>query len=1314
MGPQEISDGVPMTDFGKEQFNTPIGDGKLAACYKEKRSMYVTARNLSMTVGSEKKGDLKTILSDLNFFLKPGSMVLVLGSPGCGKTSVFKALSQQTHSETVTGNLLFNGKLANPDTHHRDVSYVVQEDHHMAPFTVRETFKFSADLQMKEGTTEEEKIERVDYILKTLDLERQQDTVVGNEFLRGVSGGQKKRVTIGVEMVKDSGLFLMDEPTTGLDSTTSLSLVTDFKDMVIRNEMSCLIALLQPGIEITKLFDFLMVLNEGHMVYFGPLNDAIGYFEGLGFKLPTHHNPAEFFQEIVDEPELYCEGEPPLRGAEEFAEAYKKSAIYQSIISDLDNNIPDPKIYKDSEGSSRYPTSLNYQVHLTSLRAFKMLISNPVAVRMRVIKSIVMGLILGSLFYGLDATQTDGNNRSGLIFFSLLFIVFSGMGAISVLFEQREVFYVQKDGKYYDTMAFFLSLIFAEIPISVIETVIFTTLVYWMCGLQANAEKFIYFVLLNFVADISFQSFFKMVSAFSPTHTIAAVLAPAILAPFLLFSGFMAPKPSIPGWWIWIYWISPIKYGFEGLMSNEHHGLDYHCDPFELVPYPNTENFTVPVAEGGWGGIQACPITEGDQFLDQLGMPQNNWFKWIDLAIVAAFGIGFSILMYIFLKFIHYDHRATDATPEKAKKKKEKKHKVKEHKIEVKQKKAAKIKKEIPIGCYMQWKNLVYEVDIKKDGKKQKLRLLNEINGYVKPGMLLALMGPSGAGKSTLLDVLANRKTGGHTLGEILINGSPRTKFFTRTSAYVEQFDVLPPTQTVRESILFSAANRLPASMSMEEKTKFVDNILETLHLVKIANKEIGHGDAGLSLSQRKRVNIGIELASDPQLLFLDEPTSGLDSSAALKVMELIKKIASSGRSVICTIHQPSTSIFKKFDHLLLLKRGGETVYFGPTGEMSSTVLGYFEQHGLVCDTLKNPADFILDVTDDVIETTLNGEPYNFQPVESYKVSQLNMDLMAKIDEGVMPAGTPVAEFHGKYSSTIGTQFRELFKRSWLAQVRRISNIRTRLMRSIFLGVVLGTLFVQMDNDQENIYNRVSILFFSLMFGGMSGMSSIPIVNEERGVFYREQSSGMYRIWIYILAFVITDLPWVFLSAVLYTIPCYFISGLNLGTSGAPFFYHTFVSFTTYLNFSLLAMTFAVVFPTDEVAHALGGVCLSLASLFAGFMIPPGSIPKGWKWFYDLDPITYPLEIFMVNEFDGLEIGCPGNKGAVPLQLPTGNGSETIIKYFCPVQSGNQILDRYEMRKADLYLNLTVIFGYVIFFILCVYIALRFIRHQTK
>eukprot|EP01133_Synstelium_polycarpum_P008978 gene8978-10529_t len=1313
MAPPDLNDhGVDMAEMSSSVSITTSQD------QPRKTGMYVTARNMTSTVGIAKKGTEKNILTDLNFFLKPGSMVLMLGSPGCGKTAVMKALADQMLDERITGSLLFNGKAPNSNTHHRDVSYVVQDDHHMAPFTVKETFKFSADMQMKEGTTEEQKNERVDYILKTLGLEKQRDTVVGNEFLRGISGGQKKRVTIGVELVKDSSMYLMDEPTTGLDSTTSLELMKHIKETVTKDNISCMISLLQPGIEVTKLFDFLMVLADGHMAYFGPMNSAISYFEGLGFKLPSHHNPAEFFQEIVDEPELYYigDGEPPLRGPAQFAEAYKNSDIYRQIIHDLDNNHPDPSLYKDSSHLQTYPTALAYQIQLTSIRAFKMLVSNPVVVRMRIMKSIVMGLILGSLFWNLGETQTDGNNRSGLIFFALLFVFFGGFGAITVLFEQRNVFYIQKSGKYYQTFAFFLSLIFSELPISSLETVIFSTLVYWMCGLQANGGKFIYFLLMVLASDLSSQSFFKMVSTFSPNATMASVIAPGILSPFILFAGFMIGKPSIPNWWIWMYWISPIHYSFEGLMSNEHHGQSYGCTPSELVPNIHDPRFNQTFANGGFGQptVQLCPITNGDMFLKGLGMQENGWFKWVDLAIVCAFAIIFSVLMYYFLLKIQFDERASNPEADKRQAKRQKKlAAAREAKIKVKSNKMAKVKKEIPIGCYMQWSDLTYEVDIKKDGKKERLRLLDGINGYVKPGMLLALMGPSGAGKSTLLDVLAARKTGGHTKGNILINGEERTEFFTRTSAYVEQLDVLPPTQTVREALQFSAKTRLPQQMSLQEKFDFVENILETLSLLKIANRQIGAGEAGLSLSQRKRVNIGIELASDPQLLFLDEPTSGLDSSAALKVMNLIAKIAASGRSVICTIHQPSTSIFKQFDHLLLLKRGGETVYFGPTGPGSSIVLEYFAAQGLICDPLKNPADFILDVTEEVVNFEVDGVAHSFQPVQVYKDSQLNADLKAVIDGGVMPAGTPVAHFHGKYSSSMMTQFRELFKRAWLAQVRRIANLRTRLGRSFLLGIIIGTLFLQMDKNQAGIYNRTSILFFSLVFGGMAGMGSIPIVNAERSVFYREQSSGMYRVWIWLLTFIMTDTPWIFLSALVYTIPVYFISGLTTSPNGAPFFYHTFISFTTYFNFALVAMLFAMILPNDEIAHAMGGVLLSITSLFAGFMIPPASIPSGWKWFYHLDFIKYPLSIFMVNEFKDLDFGCDSDE-LVPIPVYYTNGTIEGFQPLCPITHGSQVLARVEMEEKDMYSNIGIIFGYSVFFAALCYIALRTIRHQIK
>ncbi|EGG18232.1 ABC transporter G family protein [Cavenderia fasciculata] len=1555
-------------------------DAKALTIDNSKPGMYVTARNLTVQVDDEKTKAPKAILKDLNFFLKPGTLTLLLGTPGCGKTTLMKTLANQNHNETISGTLRFNGKPANDLTHHRDVCYVVQEDLHMPSLSVKETLQFSADLQMNEKTTKDEKKKHIDQLLQILQLEKQADTVVGNQFLRGISGGQKKRVTIGVEMVKsEAKLYLMDEISTGLDSCTTLEIVKALKEKVQRDNIACIVSLLQPGSEITKLFDFLMILSAGHMVYFGPNSSAIKYFESYGFKLPLQHNPAEFYQEIVDEPELYYpdskkkreksvaeqwfmsmaiintensvrfedaaadeDDDVPLRGTFEFAETYKESSICRYILAELDNRQPqvNQTLYRDSSHLTEYPTSIARQIYLVTKQEFTMMKSNPALIRTRLISHLVMGLILGSLYWQLSTYQTDGQNRSGLLFFALTFIIYGGFAAIPVLFESRDIFYIQRDGRYYTSLSFFLSKLIAITPLSFIESFIFSVLVYWMCGLQKDAGKFIYFVLMIFATNMQTQTFFRMISTFCPSAIIAAIVGPGIIAPLILFSGYMIAPKNIPGWWIYLYWISPIHYEFEGLMSNEHHGLAYHCAPHEMVPPLAHPLLNQTFEMGGFQGNQVCPLTGGDQFLNDLGMPQNDWFKWIDLLIVFGFCFVCSAIMYLCMDRLHFNSkvRASDSVDRKRvgrlqrqrnqfEQKKAYRQSVQVYQTQVElchqlhkrgtldqgrleqlivqqeqvnrdYKNATQIKlkveepKEVPrfrassessenrlVGCYVQWKNLSYEVDIKKDGKKQRLRLLDNINGFVKPGMLLALMGPSGAGKSTLLDVLANRKTGGHIKGEILINGKPRDEYFKRISGYVEQFDVLPPTQTVREAIQFSARTRLPAHKTDQKKMRFVESILDALNLLKIANRSIGLQD-GLSLAQRKRINIGIELAADPQLLFLDEPTSGLDCSGALKVMKLIKRISNSGRSVICTIHQPSTLIFKQFDHLLLLKKGGETVYFGQTGENSKTVLNYFARYGLICDSLKNPADFILEVTDESVlklkldeiklenekekeiekiemeiemdqgkiekpniiislppnemipisptilsnssnnsdnnnsigsssnissledeqqeiatkeilniistindsceddeeeveknitidnnnnnsslsELKINSEttnemiklndnaeksfkmlvfkldqeeekkkrtlskrtftnPYffgptmtleDYHPVRSFLESDSNKELLEIIDGNLMPDDVVVQKYDQIFASTMKIQFTQLLIRSWLGLVRRRTFIFSRIGRCFLVGIVFGTLFLQMELNQTGIYNRSSLLYFSLMLGGMIGLGIIPIVTTERGVFYRENASGMYRVWIYLFTFIITDIPWIFLSALAYTIPTYFLAGFTLQPNGQPFFYNLLLIFTAYLNFSLFCTFLGCLLPD---ADAVGGAVISVLSLYAGFLILPGSIPKGWKWFYHLDFLKYHLESLMINEFKDLEFTCPDNKGAVPILV---DPILMKIQYFCPTPLGQYELDRLQLNTENEYLNLAVIFSFSIFFIISIYFTLRFIKHQIK
>ena len=229
--------------------------------------------------------------------------------------------------------------------------------------------------------------------------------------------------------------------------------------------------------------------------------------------------------------------------------------------------------------------------------------------------------------------------------------------------------------------------------------------------------------------------------------------------------------------------------------------------------------------------------------------------------------------------------------------------------------------------------------------QETRLQLLKGVTSTFKPGVLTALMGVSGAGKTTLMDVLAGRKTGGYIEGDIRVSGFPKKQeTFARISGYCEQTDIHSPQITVRESLIFSAFLRLAKEVSKEEKMMFVEQVMELVELVDLRDAIVGiPGVTGLSTEQRKRLTIAVELVANPSIIFMDEPTSGLDARAAAIVMRAVRNTVDTGRTVVCTIHQPSIDIFEAFDELLLMKRGGQVIYSGPLGRNSHKIVEYFE-----------------------------------------------------------------------------------------------------------------------------------------------------------------------------------------------------------------------------------------------------------------------------------------------------------------------------------------------------------------------------------
>eukprot|EP01133_Synstelium_polycarpum_P008985 gene8985-10539_t len=1239
-----------------------------------KTGMYVSAKNLSFYVKAKAprkapESDKKTyLLNDLNFSIEPGRMVLLMGAPASGKSVLLKVLANRLGKGKSEGELLFNGHEVNESTHQKDTIYVAQEDKHIALLTVKETLDFSAQCNMGSEVNSAVKEERVNLILSQLGLSHTKNTIIGNEFFRGISGGQKRRVTIAAEFTKCPNLILMDEPTTGLDSATAFAVCSKVKTIATEAKASAIISLLQPSPELTTLFDDVLLLGEkGKLVYFGPRDELIPYFQSIGLQ-PLEDQPlAEFMQEVVEDPHKYLitknESNSPVQSALVLDAIFKQSKNYQQSLDDIATLIPSDAKVQDSSTMTTFRSPMWYEIKLCMERHLKIMKIMRMQYMVRFVQAIFMGLVIGSLFVNLGDTQADGRNRFGLLYFAMVLHIWTCIGCVEEFYTMRSIFYDQKDGKYYRVFPYWLSLVVTKIPISLIEAFLFSTCCYWLAGFRARADSFILFVLLLAAVNLTAQSVFQAVSALCESQLVTSMVTPAVVILFMVFSGFMLPEPQIPNWWIWMYYLSPLKYVLDGIGSNEMHGLKFRCTDDELVP-----PMSIP-----FNGTRVCPMTTGDDFLHTFGMSENYYFRWVDLAITIGFALFFFALFFYGVKYVKHE------TKKPPKNLIERKSKVRKDKKKV-------IAKHTMKGCYMTFDNLGYTVEAKRKnvdtGKNETvtLPLLANIDGYVKPGMM-ALMGPSGAGKSTLLDVLAKRKNAGIISGNVRVNGMALEEVnLTRFTGYVEQQDILSANLTVKEAIEFSCHCRLPSSYAQADRTRLIEEILSVLSLTKLANTKIGSNPTnGISLATRKKVSIGIELASDPHLLFLDEPTSGLDSSAALKVMNCVRNIALTGRTVICTIHQPSQEIFEQFDQLLLLSKG-KPIYFGETGDASRTVLDFFARQGHVIEPDRNPSDFILEIA----ESKTHGDP-----IEQYAAS-LEAQQAREAIPTVVPQNIELPVYKSRYSAPLTMQMYCLTKRAYLNHVRRPTTIMIRFLRSLIPALVVGTMFLRLDSDQPGARNKISMIFLGFLFGGMASIAKIPLVIEDRAIYYREFSAGTYPSILYILAGFITDLPLTIMTAFFYWIPFFWLTGMDPGDNGWKFFFSLAVYLLVVLCYDTLSTVFALTLPTIPIATLMCGMGLNFLGLFGGFFIPKPNIPNGWIWMHYLAFTRYGLETLAVTELKGQTFNCPNNEGAFDL----GGG-----KFICPIQKGEQMIERYGFEPDRQYYNLLILAGYNVAFV---------------
>ncbi|CAB78565.1 ABC transporter like protein [Arabidopsis thaliana] len=904
----------------------------------------------------------------------------------------------------------------------------------------------------------------VDAYMKILGLDICADTRVGDATRPGISGGEKRRLTTGELVVGPATTLFMDEISNGLDSSTTFQIVSCLQQLAHIAEATILISLLQPAPETFELFDDVILMGEGKIIYHAPRADICRFFEEFGFKCPERKGVADFLQEIMskkDQEQYWCHRDKPYSyiSVDSFINKFKESNLGLLLKEELSKPFNKSQTRKDGLCYKKYSLGKWEMLKACSRREFLLMKRNSFIYLFKSALLVFNALVTMTVFLQVGATTDSlhGNYLMGSLFTALFRLLADGLPELTLTISRLGVFCKQKDLYFYPAWAYAIPSIILKIPLSPRGQKVLPAVPYLI-----YIQPFLCINVSRYCGNLSHNYCFH--NHWSYFHIGSLII-----------------------WWL--------RYSKIGLRNDK---ISFH--------------------------------------------------------IFRLFFIGKIILPFK------------------------------------------------PLTVTFQ--NVQYYIETPQGKTRQ---LLSDITGALKPGVLTSLMGVSGAGKTTLLDVLSGRKTRGIIKGEIKVGGYPKVQeTFARVSGYCEQFDIHSPNITVEESLKYSAWLRLP--YNIDSKTKNVRNytlktnrlkeielvkeVLETVELDDIKDSVVGlPGISGLSIEQRKRLTIAVELVANPSIIFMDEPTTGLDARAAAIVMRAVKNVAETGRTVVCTIHQPSIDIFETFDELILMKNGGQLVYYGPPGQNSSKVIEYFE---------------------------------NKMVVEQLSSASL---------------GSEALRFPSQFSQTAWVQLKACLWKQHYSYWRNPSHNITRIVFILLDSTLCGLLFWQKAEDINNQQDLISIfgsMYTLVVFPGMNNCAAvINFIAAERNVFYRERFARMYSSWAYSFSQVLIEVPYSLLQSLLCTIIVYPTIGYHM--SVYKMFWSLYSIFCSLLIFNYSGMLMVALTPNIHMAVTLRSSFFSMLNLFAGFVIPKQKIPKWWIWMYYLSPTSWVLEGLLSSQYGDVD-----------------------------------------------------------------------------
>ncbi|KAL5334955.1 ABC-2 type transporter-domain-containing protein [Aspergillus crustosus] len=1217
----------------------------------------------------------RELIRDFTGVLRSGEIMLVLGRPGAGCSTFLRTIAGHHASYLgVTGSIDYSGlSLEDVKKYYRgQVAYVPEDDVHFPTLNVRQTLEFA--LQSKTPKRHRDKIPRyLEIYGRVFGMTHTMDTLVGNEYIRGVSGGERKRISIIESLATDSSVMCWDNSTRGLDASSALDYTRSLRIMTDTCGKATLMTLYQASDAIYDLVDKVLILDEGRMLYQGPAHEAKAYFQDLGYECGEMQTVSDFLTSItVPERRKFRSGweHRAPKGSIELEEAFRKSSAFKKIQGEVLNYDDqgfggknraeshagtDPGSLDDFKKALRtdksrfvsskspYTISLFRQVVLCAKRQLWQIKGHMSPLYIKIISSVIYGLLIGSMFYNQPQTTDGMYSRGGVIFYSSILLAWLQMSELEEAMQGRDILTRQKKFAFVRPSAVCLARVITDVFIAALLAFLYLVVVYFLSGLKLDAGAFFIDFLFIYMCTISLTANFRLFAAASANFEVALRYTGFVVLLCIVFGGYVLSVDKMMAdvpWVGWIAYITPALYTYESMMVAEFHNTNFTCADLSVVPsgpsYSDIAYQTCAYA----GSQMGSTVVNGDDYLAaKYGFYFSN--VWRNFGILCLFTIAF-VAGTCFLSEI-MEWEPGSAGPVQYKKSRKQPH---NSTVNDEESRPVQVDATAPASpsidqqssnplaattSSFSWDNLELHMQVGKEERK----LLDGVSGFCRPGSLTALVGASGAGKSTLLTALTQRQSSGELTGTLYVDGKPIDSSFNRRIGYCQQMDIHDGSSTVREAFEFSALLRQSSDVPDHEKLAYARTVLTTLDLVDLQNAIIG----SLDIEKKKRVTIGVELCARPEmLLFLDEPTSGLDSSASSNTIALLRRLADQGLAILCTIHQANQEQFEQFDRVLALSPGGKTYYFGEVGESGRSIFEYFTKHGQKPENVTNAADFIIEVVVGGMKraaSNLDWADIWSHSAEAKDVQQEIAQIRSTKEEASQPTDIKQRDNMPPIQRQIVLLTQRTLRQFWRSPEYPYS----RLYASFLHALINGLTYLQIGNSTTDLQSKAFSCFLVLMLVPefINAISMRFIMNRDLWMA-REGPSGVYGWVAFCTAQILSETPYAIISAVVFFVLYYFTVGLPLGFAAG----YSFLMFFLFFLFATSWGQWIAALSADSmVAATLMPFFIIMCETFNGILQPHKNMPAFWGYtMYYVTPFTYWIGGVLTSVLRGTPVVC--------------------------------------------------------------------------